>query len=88
MKPDDTLADMLKRIDGKGYKAYKGIAGEYEFKNYHLIIDHVQGDPFSTPSRIRVRVKRDASGFLPDTTSNKSREIALRDFLTRRFFKK
>jgi len=88
MKPDGTLADMLKRIDGKGYKAYKGIAGEYGFETYQLIIDHVQGDPFSTPSRIRVRVKRDASGFPPDTTCNKSREIALRDFLTRRFFQK
>jgi predicted ABC-class ATPase len=88
MKPDGTLADMLWRIDGKGYKAYKGIVGEYDFKTYELIIDHVQGDPFSTPSRIRVRVKRAASGFLPDTTCNKSREIALRDFLTRRFFQK
>ncbi len=86
MKCDDDLRDMLRRIDGKGYKAYKGIKGKYSFKAYHLIIDHVQGDPFSTPSRVRVRVERKLSGFCSDTTSTKSREIGLRDLLTRQFF--
>lgn len=80
-----TLKSELRRIDGKGYKAYKDIAGEYEFDHFRLCIDHVQGDPFAAPSRIRVRVPRKAAGFAEDTTANRSRAIALRDFLTRQF---
>ena len=87
MKSDYDLRDILRRINGKGYKAYKEIQGEYNFNNYLLIIDHVQGDPFSKPSRIRVRVERKLSGFPHDTTSNTSRSIALCDLLTRQFFK-
>lgn len=86
MKTHEDLKRTLGRIDKKGYKAYKDIQGEYAFSRYRLMIDHVQGDPFASPSRVRVRVDRADSGFLPDTTSSKSRTIALRDFLTRRFF--
>ncbi|MFO7931417.1 MAG: ABC-ATPase domain-containing protein [Desulfosalsimonas sp.] len=85
VKPADALKQNLSRIDGKGYKAYKDIAGEYDFRSFTLFIDHVQGDPFAAPSRLRVRVARPESGFLKDTTSNKSRVTALGDFLTRRF---
>ncbi|RJP79590.1 MAG: ATPase [Desulfobacteraceae bacterium] len=85
MKPEQHLQEVLRQINGKGYKAYKKIQGEYTCKGYRLIIDHVQGDPFSTPSRIRVQVERNDSGFPPDTTGNPSRSIALRDYLTRCF---
>ncbi|MCF8028824.1 MAG: ABC-ATPase domain-containing protein [Desulfobacteraceae bacterium] len=85
VKPADALRDQLRRIDGKGYKAYKDIAGGYDFKKFVLYIDHVQGDPYAAPSRLRVRVRRGDSGFAKDTTKNKSRTIALGDFLTRRF---
>lgn len=81
----DVLLTELQRIDGKGYKAYKDIAGEYDFQDYRLFIDHVQGDPFATPSRIRVRVDRTAAGFPEETTANRSRSVAFRDFLIRRF---
>ncbi|MCF8025782.1 MAG: ABC-ATPase domain-containing protein [Desulfobacteraceae bacterium] len=87
IKPADALEQELKRIDGKGYKAYKDIAGEYDFKHFILFIDYVQGDPFASPSRVRVRVARRNSGFPQDTTANKSRTVALADFLTRRFFR-
>ena len=86
MKSDADLRRTLERIDKKGYKAYKEIEGGYDFARYLLFIDHVQGDPFASPSRLRVRVERKTSGFLPDTTSSRSRTTALRDFLTRRFF--
>ncbi|NQT92600.1 MAG: ABC-ATPase domain-containing protein, partial [Lentisphaerae bacterium] len=45
----------------------------------------VQGDPFAAPSRVRVRVRQDRARFPSDTHAPRSREIALRDFLTRRF---
>jgi len=80
------LRGILQRIDGRGYKAFKDIKGEYDFDEFALIIDHVQGDPFADPSRVRVRVPQKIAGFPEDTRESKSREIALRDFLTRRFF--
>ncbi len=86
MKKAIDLKEILSRIDGRGYKAYKGIKGEYSFEHYTLFIDHVQGDPFANPSRVRVRVERKESGFLEDTTENKIRTIGLCDFLTRLFF--
>lgn len=80
------LEERLGRIDGKGYKAYKQIEGEYDFGDYILNIDHAQGDPFAPPSRISVFVDHAKAGFPPDTYSNRSRRIGLADFLLRRFF--
>ncbi len=87
IKAAQDLRDHLRRIDGKGYKAYKGLQGAYLFPSWSLFIDHVQGDPFAAPSRIRVRVDRERSGLLPDTSTRKIRTIATCDFLTREFFR-
>ena len=86
MRTTHDLRGILQRIDGRGYKAFKDIKGEYDFGDFTLIIDHVQGDPFADPSRVRVRVPQKIARFPEDTRKSKSREIALRDFLTRRFF--
>jgi len=85
MRTGEELRKILRRIEGRGYKAYKDIKDSYEFEDYQLFVDHVQGDPFASPSRIRVRVPQKAAAFPRYTYSNKSREIAFRDFLTRRF---
>jgi predicted ABC-class ATPase len=85
MRTETDLKTTLRRIDGRGYKTYKDIKGQYDFGTYTLIIDHVQGDPFAAPSRVRVRLAQKNAGFPPGLYSSKSREIALRDFLTRRF---
>lgn len=85
MQTSDNLKTILRRIDGRGYKAYKDIKGEYGFGHYSLIVDHVQGDPFAAPSSVRVKVSQRAAGFPEDTYRNRSREVSLRDFLTRRF---
>lgn len=82
---DNDLRRILNRIDGKGYPAYKDILGEYEFPGFRLLIDHVQGDPFAAPSRLRVRVSQQVAGYPPDTFSGGSRRVALSDFLTRAF---
>jgi len=86
MKSAEDLRRTLRRVDGRGYKAYKDIEGAYSFREYTLFVDHVQGDPFASPSRVRVRIPQNVAGFPEDTYHNRSRETALRDFLTRRFF--
>lgn len=42
------LKTMLNSIDHKGYPAYKGLKGSYDFGDYRLGIDKVQGDPFAS----------------------------------------
>ncbi|HEY64961.1 MAG TPA: ABC-ATPase domain-containing protein, partial [Caldilineae bacterium] len=85
MPTHEDLRQTLLRLDGRGYPAYKDLARRYEFPGFILFIDHVQGDPFAAPSRLRVRVPQSVARFGTSMFSNKSREIALRDFLCRRF---
>ncbi|MGM0489121.1 MAG: ABC-ATPase domain-containing protein [Planctomycetota bacterium] len=85
MQSSKALRNELLRIDGRGYKAYKDIRGSYEFPDFTLHIDYVQGDPFAAPSRIRTQVDQRRAGFPSDCYHNKSREVALRDYLTRTF---
>jgi hypothetical protein len=55
--PDaDALRRTLSHIDGRGYKAYRDIRGSWKFDTVCLYVDHVQGDPYAAPSRVRVRV--------------------------------
>ena len=85
MQTAEDLSQLLKRLDGKSYKAYKDCKGTWNFNRFVLLIDHVQGDPFAAPSKVRVKVPMKVAGFPDDTYSTKSRENGLCDFLTRRF---
>lgn len=85
MKTSNDLRTSLRAIDHKGYPAYKSLAGTYQFGNYILSIDHVQGDPFASPSSLHVEIPHQTAGF-PETYYEKNcMRIALQDFLTRRF---
>ena len=56
MKQSEELRELLHSIHRKSYPAYKGLKGIYDFRTYRLSIDHVQGDPFASPSSISVRI--------------------------------
>ncbi len=79
------LKRKLESLDGRGYKAYKQIRGAYSFHRFTLFIDYVQGDPYAAPSRLRVRVPREASGFPPALSEGRARRVALEDYLARAF---
>jgi predicted ABC-class ATPase len=85
MKAHFELKNILQNIDGEAYKSYKSIEGEYLFNDYTLYIDDVQGNPTTSPSSLRVKIAQSVALFPRDTYSNRSREIALRDFITRKF---
>ena len=87
MKTSHDLRRLLKSIHSRGYKAYKQIKGSYQFEDYILIFDTIQGDPFAHASRIRVRVPQKKAGFPEDTYKNPSRRKALEDFLNREFYR-
>ena len=86
MKNSETLKRELDRIDGKSYRLYKELEGEYDFGKFTLCIDHVQGDPFASPSRIRVIVDQKTAKFPKEIFNNKNKNIAVADYLTREFY--
>jgi predicted ABC-class ATPase len=81
----ESLRRKLRAIDGRGYRAYKGLLGSYQFRGYTLFVDHVQGDPFAAPSRVRVRVAQEIARIPPRLFEERSRRIGLTDYLTRSF---
>lgn len=85
MKNEKDLKALLESIHRRGYPAYKDTRGSYHFGGYILHIDHVQGDPFASPSHLTIEVPGQKAGFPSEYLSPKHRRIALEDFLTRRF---
>ena len=82
MKTQAELQKLLRDIDHKVYKAYKVLEGEYDFGAYRLCIDHVQGDPFASPSRVRL-VYRNQGNIPASYFENRHRRIAVEDYLLR-----
>lgn len=85
IKRSEDLQEILRRIDHRGYPAYKDTAGSYQFGNYVLGIDHVQGDPFAAPSKASVHVGGNKAGFPAEMIREKHTRTALEDALIRRF---
>lgn len=78
------LEDILNRVDGRGYPAYKDIQGRrFAFGEFVLVVDHVQGDPYAAPSRLRALVPLDVAALPPSATMSPPRRRATRDFLAR-----
>lgn len=85
MQTSTDLRNLLNRIDHKGYPAYKDTKGMYQFPGYVLSIDHVQGDPFASPSKVSAHVKGSIAAFPKELYSGDCQRIALQDYLTRQF---
>ncbi|MFV8836105.1 ABC-ATPase domain-containing protein [Aquisalimonas sp.] len=79
------LQSILLSIDGKGYKAYRQLTGEYAFDDFQLRVDHVQGDPFASPSRLRVIMPWEQAMLPDDAREPQPRAVAVRDWLGRVF---
>ena len=85
MNTVDALVDFLNGIDGQGYKAYKGLLGTWAFPDFALHVDHVQGDPFARPSRLRVILSPEAAALEDDVLSSPSRRLGVASLLAKRF---
>jgi predicted ABC-class ATPase len=79
------LQRLLQRLDGRGYGAYKNLRGQYQIREWTLIIDHVQADPYAPPSRLRLQVPLGVAGFPEAYLTSAVRRTALGDYLTRAF---
>ena len=80
------LKNILQNIDQKSCELYASIEGEYLFNNYTLYIDQVDIEPSNPIARVRVQVSQDIAKFPDVTYKTRSREIALRDFITRKLY--
>ena len=85
MQTSNELDALLSRIDHRGYPAYKDTRGQYQFPGYILSIDHVQGDPFASNSRLSILIKGKNAGFPQELYHDQWRRLGLQDELTRRF---
>jgi predicted ABC-class ATPase len=80
------LESTLHRIDGRGYKAYKEIQGKcFSFDGFDLVVEHVQGDPYAAPSRLRALIPLEKSGIPESALATDARRRATRDYLARAF---
>ncbi len=88
MKSAAELQNLLHQIDRRGYPAYKETKGKYQFPQYVLSIDHVQGDPFASPSRVSILIPAKTAAFDRRFFDSCHRRIAFQDFLLRRLSSK
>ncbi len=79
------LADALHRLDGRNYGGYRQIKGDWGDSELTVAVDHVQGDPFATPSRIRVTMSPAEHGIPTELWDTPTRRTGLTDFILRRF---
>ena len=84
MKQSADLKRLLTSIDHKSYPAYKDVRGAYDFNTYILSIDHVQGDPFASPSKVSVHIDGKQAGFDACLYDITFKRIALQDHLLRK----
>ncbi|MFC4559087.1 ABC-ATPase domain-containing protein [Virgibacillus kekensis] len=78
------LMQKLKQLDGKGYKAYKSVQGHYKYKNFNLHLDYVQGDPFASPSKIRVVIPAAKREVKKTWLETEARKTATEDIIARK----
>ena len=82
---EDDLRRILRRIDGRGYPAYRDLKGTWILPRFKLIVRRVQGDPFAAPSRISVILEPSRAGFAPESVATASRRTGLSCLLARSF---
>ncbi len=82
--PED-LDGLLRSLDGEGYKSYKRLEGSWRFGDFVLHVDHVQGDPYAAPTRVRVTVTARAAGLPPASFRSEARALGTAACLARAF---
>lgn len=80
IKTSKELEKELYGLDGKGYPAYKGLKGKYTFRGFELVVDHVQSDPFASPSRLYARVQRKDAEIPSELLDTRDKKKSCRGF--------
>ncbi|WP_188010392.1 ABC-ATPase domain-containing protein [Vibrio parahaemolyticus] len=81
----DQLTATLKKIEKQNYRAYQQIKGQYDFTDFTLFIDYVQGDPYASASRFRATRAWSLTGLEWLKDESPAFQRAARDFIARSF---
>ncbi|MCF8304083.1 MAG: ABC-ATPase domain-containing protein [Bacteroidales bacterium] len=82
------LGQILQRIDGKGYGAYKDLGGKaFDISWFRLQFTKIQADPYAPPSKLIVTTRIEDTGIPRDILDDPVQRTAFFDFLHRRFKK-
>ena len=84
----ERLRRTLRRIDGRGYGAYRDIEGEFDFQWFKLVVRHVQSDPFAPPGRFEVHIPIERLKLPEWAVRGQTERIAASDFMLRLVAKK
>ncbi len=79
------LQATLREIDGKSYKLYKKLQKtKAYFDKFQICFDYIQGDPFASPSKIRIVVPKKHFKIQREWLQTKNRKVYVEDRLTRK----
>ncbi|KAE8990453.1 hypothetical protein PR003_g21728 [Phytophthora rubi] len=84
----DQLGNVLQELHNRNYGSYHELERVFEYDNglrFSLEFDHIQGDPYASPSRAHVTVSATSAAFPAEMHGDKTRNVALCDYLTRTF---
>ncbi|TMW55050.1 hypothetical protein Poli38472_013812 [Pythium oligandrum] len=83
------LGNLLQDIHNRNYNAYHDLRRVFAYESrdlcFQLGFDHIQGDPYASPSRAHVQVLSASARFPREMHASKIRNVALCDYLTRQF---
>ena len=85
MRDAQELESTLLRIDGRGYRAYRDIKGAWRYGDFVLHVDHVQGDPYAAPTRVRVVLEPAVVRLSVSAHQGRPRALGTAAFLARAF---
>lgn len=87
-EPQGALTHELRRIDGRPYGFYKDLRGQaYALGPYGLRFDHIQGDPFASPSRVRIDIPTSRATLPAWSYAGATARRASADFVHRALFR-
>lgn len=84
-RTQEDLQRTLRRIDGRGYPAYRDLRGVWSFPQFNLEVRRVQGDPFAAPTQVAAILSPERAGFDPALLTNPSRRTGISCLLARTF---
>ena len=81
----DALRDRIARMDGRSYKRYRELSGRWAFPTHDLVVDHVQSDPYATPSAVRVEMASEVVGLPEAAYRSPARRLGAATWVAARF---
>lgn len=79
------LQRMLRKIDGRGYPAYRQLRGTWSLPQFNLEVRRVQGDPFAAPSQAAVVLSSQTVGLDAALLATPSRRTGIACLFARAF---